>query len=282
MGAWILFAHGNGGCVAFFHVFADESGKLSGKTDYTALCGFVGHSLEWQRVSFEWDKSRLRLGVPPIHMAQIMSQNPKPEWAKMQAEWGTRWTTLRDAMLQEFASIIASSGVVAVGTVVDANAYRNIQSDAAVRLPVDDSNVFVFQELIMGAIERIESIDQNSLLSLIVDDDQESAWSYYQMLSLLKVNPNPMFDKVRRRVHGICFGNDSSYPGLQAADMIAYESRRLMVDRIKTPNIPPSQLYRLLTHNGINQTKLYDGDQLRKVATESAKIIGALQPDHTK
>jgi hypothetical protein len=56
-----------------------------------------------------------------------------------------------------------------------------------------------------------------------------------------------MFQKLRKGIHGIAFVNDESFPGVQAADVIAYESRRLMVDEMKDPNTQPSELLKPLT-----------------------------------
>lgn len=258
--------------MAFFYIYADESGKLSGKSDYTALCGFVGAALEVQRASYDWSLCQTKWGAPPIHMSQIMSDNPRDQrWIDKRTEWGNRWEELRDTMLDDFASVLQQSRLVALGTVIDSAKYREIQKDPAIKLPVNDSNVYVFQELIMSALERIEVVDDCSPVSVVVDDDQDTAFQYYEMLKSLKANESSSFDKIRRRVHGLCFSNDKSYPILQAADMLAYESRSLMVKRISDPNTPPSQRYQRLTQGGINQPKLYTGDTLLKVATETAR-----------
>jgi hypothetical protein len=261
--------------MGFFYIYADESGKgYQAATDYTALCGFIGAALEVQRVSYEWSLCQTKWNVPPIHMSQIMAETPKDkQWIDKRTEWGTRWEELRDTMLDDFAFVIQQSKLVAVGIVIDASKYREIQSNPAIRLPVRDSNVYLFQELIMSALERIEVVDDCSPVSVVVDDDQDTAFDYYTMLKSLKSNQLPAFDKIRKRVHGLCFCNDRAYPILQAADMIAHEARSLMVRRISDPAVPPSQRYQRLTQGGINQPKLYTGETLLKVATETARRV---------
>ncbi len=260
--------------MAFFHIYADESGKLSGRSDYTSLCGYVGAAMEWQKVSYQWQQCCLKWGVPPIHMSKILRE-PVPDeigWAKIASDWGINWTGRRNQMLEEFASIIFHSNIVAIGTVIDAREYRKIQSSGKYKFPIDDSNVFLLQELLTWALDRVEVVDRSSPVSLIVDNDYDTAFNYYSMLKALKENSSsPKFARIRDRVSGICFSNDCAYPGLQMADMIAYESRNLMVRRIKEPNSEPSELYRLLTHNGVNQTKLLDAEWLKKVANECAQ-----------
>jgi hypothetical protein len=87
---------------------------------------------------------------------------------------------------------------------------------------------------------------------------------------------NPGLAKVRERIVGISFGNDRAYPGLQAADMIAYESRKTMVSRLAAPDERPSNLYHWLSHGGVNQTKLLDAELLRKMAEECSRRMDAL------
>ena len=53
-------------------------------------------------------------------------------------------------------------------------------------------------------------------------------------LRTIKNLPQPAFQEVRHRVHTLAFSKDDHYPGLQVADMIAYEARNLMVNESKT------------------------------------------------
>ncbi len=75
----------------------------------------------------------------------------------------------------------------------------------------------------------------------------------YEQLNGLKKT----FPKVRERVHAISFVNDESYPGIQLANMISYESRRLMVERISKPDTEPSKLYEDLTLFGTHHPHFY-------------------------
>jgi hypothetical protein len=100
---------------------------------------------------------------------------------------------------------------------------------------------------------------------LILDDDEATAMGCYQLLSKLKKHPEA--PTVRNRVSSICFVDDSQYPGVQAADMVTYESRKFMVDRIANSNVEPSELWKTLTRPD-SQPHLFDGpalDELERV-----------------
>jgi hypothetical protein len=254
-----------------FNVYVDESGKLSGKSEYTSLCGYVAYAQEWNRVALEWNACRMRWGVPPIHMVRIMSPDLRDdEWKAKKQAWGELWESRRDQLIEELSMIIHRAQLACVGAVVDANAYRRIMAEDKCTLHYKDSNVFAFHHVIMSSLEKIENVDRFSPISIIIDDDQENAFGYYQMLSTLRTHESDQFQKVRDRVHGISFCNDVSYPGIQMADMVAYIARRYKVgeasgDEPSLDSIPFS-LYPHITTGGLHQPKVYTEEIIRKVA----------------
>jgi hypothetical protein len=145
-------------------------------------------------------------------------------------EWGDDWDIKRDEMLQELVEIIQRANLICVGAVVDAVCYRDLLDDPNYKLHWKDSNVFAFHHIIMSGIAKIEKVNTPAPISIVGDDDKANALGFYDLLDSLRSHPDPVFAKVKDRVHCICFGNDGSYAGLQAADMIGYESRNLIID----------------------------------------------------
>lgn len=251
--------------MALFHLYADDSGKFDAeKCEYTALCGYVAHSSEWQRVQLEWENLRLRWQVPPIHMRRINFPDEDSDWKAVKSEWGESWQLKRGDMLMEFAQLIGRSSLACVGAVVDAKHYRSL-SPSPLKEQYPDSVALAFHQLVMRGIEKIETIDDRSPISLVIDDDRDTSLRCHQMLNYLK----RVFPKVRERVVGICYVNDKAYPGIQAADMIAYESRRLMVNRVTDPLSEETDLYRFLTFLGVHQPKMYTPDFLDELQERS-------------
>lgn len=242
--------------MAIFHVYADESGKL-GNSDYTSFCGYVGFSPEWERVSMEWNSCRLRWGVPPIHMAKIRYPERDEQWATTKESWGSEWEGKAEVMLREFAKIVLHSSIVCIGAVIDSAHFRNMQNEDfkdAARTP----HYLCFHEIVMSAVEKTELIGSDHSISLVLDDAEDYSIGCYSLLNQLK----RQFPKIRKRVVGLCFVNDAEYPGVQAADMISYETRRMMVERKQNPSAIPSDLYKFLTMGLNHQPKLYDAGVL--------------------
>jgi hypothetical protein len=179
-----------------------------------------------------------------------------PAWQKVRDNWGPTWEGKRDKMLEEFSSIVLGYHIVCVGAVVDAEHYRSMPKDkfTSSHTPVS----FAFQHAVIRAIERIEVTDKHSPISIVIDDDREDSMRCYELLGTLK----NLVPKIKDRIDGICFVNDRSYPPVQAADMIAYESRQTMEARAKNGDSPASDLYQRLTRWGMHQPSLYTPELL--------------------
>ncbi len=253
--------------LATFHIYGDESGKLKGKSDYTSFCGYVAHVSEWHRFSMEWNNCRFRWQVPPVHMARVMSPDKKDdEWRKVKENWGQAWEKKRELMLGDFAATIRSAQIACVGAVVDSRHFRLLAERDSLFTELHKDPIHLsFHIFVMRGIEKTEVIDKHSPIGIVVDEDPEFAMGCYEQLTGLKQT----FPKVRERVHGISFVNDASYPGIQAADIISYESRRLMVERITRPDAEPSELFLDLTLNGTHQPQFYTPAVLDKLQTSN-------------
>jgi len=196
-------------------------------------------------------------------------ENKGDGWNKKKKEWGDLWDRKRNLMLEEFATIIQRANIACVGAVVDAVAYRKIRRELGCLLHHKDSNVFAFHHLIMGSLGKIETVDKTSPVAVVVDDDQETAKAYYDALTNLRTHWHESFKKVNERLVAISFGSDAAYPGLQAADMIAFVSRRLRTDGVvqgEDFDAMPYSLYPGLTTGGLHQPIVYTEDALRTIA----------------
>ena len=253
------------GWMGVYRIYMDESGKFENQNcEYISMCGYVGHSSEWERIELEWNNCLFRWQVPPIHMAKIMHPEDDREWKKIKQDWGRSWEVKRDHMLLEFANLMQRSNAACVGAVVDAAHFRSLP-DSPLKKSYETPLKFAFHEVVMRGIEKTEVIDRYSPISLVIDDDRDTAHNCHFLLNALKIG----FPKVRERISGICFVNDRFYPGVQAADMIAYESRRYMVNKIADPLSDEAKLWASLTFYASHQPKLYNAEILDTLSNHS-------------
>ena len=68
----------------------------------------------------------------------------------------------------------------------------------------------------MGAIKKYACRDDDCV-SIMCDDDEETAWNFYQLYRQFKKIDRDF----RKKLVSVSFSNDELYPALQAADLIA-------------------------------------------------------------
>lgn len=235
--------------MAHVHLFCDESGKIP-KSDYVSFCGFLGNGDQWEALRTEWSSLRVKRAVPPIHVSVMKRPEKDEQWSIMKRRWGTEYDERCELLLDEFALLIKQAELICVGATVDCRPFKCGNLPRLKARIYDDPHYLAFQWTVLRALERIEWGDSDALLGLLLDDDYEKAMHCYGLLRSLKTQ-NP---ECKKRISGICFCSDDKYPGVQAADMIAYESRNLMLH-----NEPePSQRFRLLTQNLAHQPHIFN------------------------
>lgn len=241
--------------VANFYLYADESGKMQ-KSEYTSFCGFVAYDLEWWRFYQEWESCRFSWEVPAIHMAYIHdpTRDKSGAWGKVKDRWGNTWEHRKQDMLQAFARVIRTSNLVCVGSTIDSEHFVKMPDKPYKQAMGNDPLYLAFYNLVRNAIDKMDNVQGHHTLSVIIDDDQQSAHNYYDLLGSMR----KQFPKdVSERISELGFANDVAFPGLQAADMIAYESRSLMIAKKQDPDTEPSLIYALMTKEGLHQPTLY-------------------------
>lgn len=246
--------------MAHVHLFCDESGKIH-NSDFVSFCGYLGSNRQWEQLSSEWSALRIKRAVPPIHVSAMMRPENDELWSIVKQRWGKEYEDRRELLLDEFSCVISESKILCVGAVVDCNAFKSLSLPKVKKSSRDDPHYLAFQWTVLRSIERVEWGDSDGLLGLLLDDDHEKALHCYALLHRLK----EQYPQIRKRVSGICFCNDDKYPGVQAADMIAFEARRLMV----AGKTAPSQRFLLLTQNGVEQPHLFDTLALENLEREA-------------
>jgi hypothetical protein len=242
--------------MAHVHMFCDESGKVH-NSDYISFCAFLGNNEQWTKLLPAWKALRIALHVPPIHVSAILHPTENNGWLEVKNRWGSDWDHKSEEMLDDFASIIEGAKVVSVGAVVDARSFRGMSLPLLkAELQEEDPHYFAFEVTVLTSLEKVTWGGSEDVLGLQVDDDEEKAILCYQLLRSLKSHSA----KARERIGGICFVSDALYPGIQAADMLSHEARRLMVE-----HLPPSERFLKMTYNLAHEPTLFDAAYLQKM-----------------
>jgi len=271
----------------YFSLFLDESGKTHQK-GFAAFCGFVAPSNEWGQFGDVWTSIQLKWDVPALHMSRVMARidsDKQDEWVAIQKKMGDKWVEWRDVVLNEFADLIGSFNMAAVGAVLDTTAYQAIRKAEPEDFLIThaDCNVFLLQHVLMHALDKIERIDKAGMLSVLIDDDEEHAFEYYKSYwNLQKMIKHPAiqdgikrrFERIPNRVDQIAFCKDTFHPALQAADMLSYVSRRFKTEKMSTPDEQMfGALYAKLIRGKTHPVQDYGEAELRTIAGNTAKTV---------
>jgi hypothetical protein len=271
--------------MAIFHMYGDESGK-GHQSDYTSFCGYVGHTSVWQGFSELWHRLQMKWQVPAIHMGRIMNPDKKDDaWKKIKTDWGVTWERKRDLMLAEFSQLIRNSPIVSIGAIVDSAHFRKVaDANEDFKKLYRDPIFMALHTFIFRGIDATEVIDKSSPIGIVIDEDEEwSARLYEHFINLRKNLDDQIMGthsetekesiaRFRKRIHAVSFVNDVSYPGVQAADMISYEARKIMVARMTDPEAT-SELYDDLTFLRSNQPKFYRPEVIDSLSTNLKEAI---------
>lgn len=248
--------------MAAIHLYCDESGKFE-RNDFTSFCGYIGNAGEWEKFSEAWNQIRQFYQVPPIHMRGIMHPEDNKEWLAVKTRCGTEWDTKRDEMLARLAMKVQEHTLICIGAVVDSGHFRSMP-DSTFKAKVEDPHYLAFQDVVLRSVDKVNWGDSDDrAIGFVLDDNEQTAVTCYQLLRKLKL----LKPELKKRISGICFVEDSRYPGVQAADMIAYEARRLMVGKMKDSALPPSAMYVALTGALDHKPFYYNAEVLDKMAS---------------
>ena len=244
--------------MASFHVYMDESGQSNNST-CVAMCGYVSGAQEWEAFSHKWDAFRLANDLPPIHTSDMM--NFARKWKRKQREWGKDAEPRRDDILNRAALMVQSFELVALGAAVDATYFGHMQQ-CEFKRRAEDPHFLAFQRAILTALKITENQRHNAI-SIVMDDSDRFSVKCYRLLNKIKLK----YPEMAKRLAGICFVKDDFCPPVQAADMLAYFTRREVqnLPQSKLELIKANPLYLCLTRGGAHQPLLMNGNNLEEM-----------------
>jgi len=253
--------------MAQVYIYGDESGKFE-VSDYVSMCGYVGRREDWQVFSDRWVCELTRLELPPIHMSQLFSPspNPKKKWRQIMDRFTEDdWPGERERIADHFAELVSRSSIYAVGAVVDSRHFRSLP-DSDFKTFYKDPVFFGLYNLLMSGIRRIEPLSHGGFVGFVVDDDATKACEFYRRFDELRQMPHDLCRQIATRVTAITFARDEAFPGVQAADMLAFEACKLMRARQVDPTAESSARYEMLTHGNRRWPMIFDSKKLDRMA----------------
>jgi Protein of unknown function (DUF3800) len=206
--------------VALFDLtaFCDESLTEDLPPRTFGLAGYAAPALVWGEVERQWTQVLTREHLTEFHAAPCAKG--RDEFAQMSQD-------RRNVIWREFRAVIASTGMHGFGSIIDLDAYAALTPTWQQKRPkgFTDPYYLAFQhqvELIASAAIDFPDTEQ---IRFVFDrrkqnQEQKAQRLYSGVQGSRKLRP------FARRLGALRFCDSEARPGLQAADMLAYEIRR--------------------------------------------------------
>lgn len=195
--------------MAIFYAYFDESGKYHDKKVVT-FCGVCAPAQKMQSLEEDWNSLLRKYEMPYLHMQQALRLS-KPLSKKIKAHSAPE----RIDALKPFADCIREHVELGIAITVDVDAYAAMSVEGRRRLGGSpDPHYLAFMSGIMGPVLYVQEQD---FVSLICDDNEETAINCFQFYRRIRKLHKPAHDKLV----SISFAQDKQFPALQSADFIA-------------------------------------------------------------
>jgi hypothetical protein len=213
--------------------FIDESGH-SGAGRIVSVAGFVAPEEVWKDFDFQWDASLKAHHAPFLHMREFAHfRGAFVGWSEDQ----------RRALLSSLLQTIVDHNLVAVGAAIDVVAFKQLPEEQ--RIGFVDPFVCCVQEIAWGF--ALLGRGFGGCAAVFSQQDEFAGttnliWSHFRASRRDFESLGPIrFDDMR------------SSPGLQAADLLAYEIRHFYETRAKDPASKPRHPFATIVEDQLSR-----------------------------
>ena len=252
--------------MAILYAYFDESGK-KGDHPVVTFSGLLISDPKLRSFDDAWNALLRQYEIPYLHMtkASRLKENNGPHMPRHQK--------IEDRMkaLHPFSDCINQHFELGISQAYDVEGFTKLR-DAA-RSGVGSPPDPYYLAFTRGLLEIVDHTNDGDRLSLICDDDLETAWECYgHYREIRKAMP-----KVREKTAALSFADDRYFPALQASDMFAFLSRLAARKAFYKDYFPFEPLHRHLTKDrGAPYTKWgfvsADKNKLIELGMELGKI----------
>jgi hypothetical protein len=200
--------------------YFDDSGKESDHTHrFVVLAGYMAaEGLPWNRFYQAWRHLLLRHGLPHIHMKDILGIAQAKGWDIPKL----------NEVLREFIAAIKDAQLIGFGVAVDANEWRALSKERRKRF--GDAQEFCCSRILRRIVDRLnEAGFPEEQISITFDRD----WEFARRRLTLIEEISKRAPQIRRNLAQLSFADSEHFYPLQAADLLAWETRRELAHRIE-------------------------------------------------
>jgi hypothetical protein len=201
--------------MAIIYGYFDESGKHKDHPVVT-FSGVCATEFKIPAFNDAWRSLLRQYGLKSLHMkeASRLSRKVGPRMPQGQT------ASERIDALKPFADCINEHLELGLIEAWDVKGFNALSEEARRKLGSPDDPYYL--AFVRAVTELVEYVQGDDRIALVCDDDTDTAWDCYRHYRGIKrADPD-----VRIKTVSLAFADDESFPALQAADLVAYLSRR--------------------------------------------------------
>jgi hypothetical protein len=202
------------------HLFLDDSGKESQSTmPWVCMAGYLAEYDATVSLNQKWYQLLIKHGIRELHMKQlipIVGQYQKLGWDAKK----------RDSVVGEFIQVINETRMVGAGVAVEMAAWRKRKKEHS-DLNWGTAQQFCLERILSRVVEHLHNAGIDESIALVFDTDPEFGINRFNLFCALMGHDQ----RAARRLTSITFGHPEHYPGLQAADLLAWETRKELMQK---------------------------------------------------
>lgn len=196
-------------------VFCDES-ETAGQM--LSIAGYLGPAREWEALEPKWREALRTYKITEYHAHHC---------DKGIGEFAGRSIAERAAISRDFINLIDSVQINAVAVMLDTQDWKSTLGPFWKErdIPLDDSYFTGFTLFVKLVSDALDDLTGEERVAFVFDRSHfagRAKLMYSRLGELAKAQSEYDFAK---RLGSLAFDDSERYPGLQAADLLAYEAR---------------------------------------------------------
>jgi hypothetical protein len=201
--------------------FFDDSGKESDPSNrVVCIAGYLAAGeTPWNILGDRWRQILLTHGISWLHMKDFMPD--KDEYAALKWDWPKK-----KAVLEDFIGAIRAAGLIGFGVGIDVDAWRKIPKE--ITRKEGDAQQFCFARIMRMIVERMKVSAPRDFVSVHFDCDRNFTPARFQrFIGIRDRDPD-----AKLYLQSFTIADPRVYIPLQAADLLAWESRKDVLRRM--------------------------------------------------
>lgn len=196
--------------MAIFAAYFDESGKHK-EHPVVTFSGVCASTPKVQRFEEEWESLLRRYGLKSLHMVRALRPS-----VKLSDQIPRQSVDERIEALKPFVDCVNDYLEIGIMQAWDVKGFFALPKNARAKLGNPDDPYYT--AFIRGVIELVDYVQEDDRISLICDDDMETAWDCYRHYRGIR----RVHESIRKKTVSLTFADDRYFPALQAADMASF------------------------------------------------------------